>query len=260
MKKKIFSVILMLCMFVTSSSIVFAIGEGDIEGNFHIDKNLSKTGVTITVSDDIDEKIPEFMIDDIIKEHPDAGEITFYEYKDYEDVDEGNYKNTSPLSQQFDLAEENFINPENIQINSKGYFTTGPVKTTKKVTIKNQIAKEEFKFSVAKGETVTLSQSYKGSLKGSYTGRPLNLGDLGVTTTVTGEFKKGTKYNGPSESSSYNCREFYMRFYQNVGTYKQTQNTYYNYAGHKTLYDTKTKTGTYKQAIKFSSFSVDKKI
>ena len=177
------------------------------------------------------EDVPNNIIEDLIKENPDAGVIRLinYDFPSYLD----------PI----------------------GYYTTiENISTRKSVDTYNQIAKDEFKFSVARGEEVTLTTKYTGSLKGSYSGEVLDSGKLGVDVTITGEYSKGTRYSGPNNDSNYNTREFRMKFYQNVGTYTQTGEICYHYYG--TIYDRKdtTKTGTFKEPTKYLSYSLDKNI
>lgn len=118
--------------------------------------------------------------------------------------------------------------------------------------------KDEFKFSVARGEEVTLSRTYTGSLTGSLSGSPFDKGAIGANITITAQYTKGTKYTGPSESSSFNTREFRMKFYEERGTWKQIKQAISTI--NQEVIATDTKEGTYKKPTRFLSYSIDKKI
>lgn len=273
MKKKIFSVLLVMCMFITNGAFAFAAEYENSEKNFHTDKSLSEIGVTVTVADKIRQEVPEFIIEDIFKDNPDAEGITIIDYKSLDKNNDtaslkstpslldGNNDNASLPAAPSPLDENNNTTSLSAEPSraGAGFFSYGPIKTTKTVTTSNQLAKDEFKFSVARGESVTLTRTYKGELTGSYSGSPIKAGDLNVTATITGEYSKGTHYECPSDASC-NSREFRMKFYQDLGTYKQTQDTFYNMGGKKTVYSTETKTGTFKKATKFLSYSIDRNI
>lgn len=190
------------------------------------------------------ESIPNYIVEQIIEENPDAGVINIYDYGDMPNTDVNNIDKKEPI-----------ITPQTSLIT-----LIENVKTTKTVTDSNHLAKDEFKFSVAKGEEVTLSYTYSGELTGSISGISFNKADIGAEITIKGEYKKGTKYSGPGESSSYNTREFRMKFYEELGTYKQTadRNTYFS--GKLQSTEKVAQTGTYKKPTKFASYSIDKKI
>lgn len=134
------------------------------------------------------------------------------------------------------------------------------IKITKTITNSNYLAKDEFKFSVAKGEEVTLSVTYTGELKGKISGTTYNKSAIGAEITIKDEYKKGTKYVGSPETSTYNTREFRMKFYEEVGNYKQAadKNTYWS--GKLESTEKVSSSGTYTKPTKFASYSIDKKL
>lgn len=125
---------------------------------------------------------------------------------------------------------------------------------------KDHLAKDEFKFSVARGEKVTLEQTYTSSLKGSASGDFLDEAKIGVDITITCKYSKGTTYTGPSESSKYNCREFRMKFYEDKGNWTQTADAVTYYFTFPIETKKITRTGTYKKPTKYLSYSIDKNI
>lgn len=74
----------MICLFIISSLFDFSLVQEDSQKKFHRNKDLSKIGVPVAVSDDIKQEIPEFIVKDILKGNPDAGNITIIDYKDIE--------------------------------------------------------------------------------------------------------------------------------------------------------------------------------
>lgn len=69
-----------------------------------------------------------------------------------------------------------------------------------------------FLISVAKGATVTLAKKFSQTVNLTVTaGTPYLKGALGSSVTAT--YSTTYKFTGPSESSSYNSREFRVRFY-----------------------------------------------
>lgn len=86
------------------------------------------------------------------------------------------------------------------------------------------ISKTDFIISVTKGQTVYLSKKYKGSVSLEIkTGTPYVEAMIGSGITCT--YEKTQQFFGPPESSSYNSRSFYVRFY--VQENKWVQRQYY---------------------------------
>lgn len=184
--------------------------------------------------------VPQDVINDLKISHPDAGIITIYDYR-----------------------EVNSDQENRIQINNSPSALLPPtyvykITTSKNVTQSDVLAKDEFKFSVARGEEVTLSTTYTGTLKGSISGSPFDKGEIGAEVTITAQYTKGTKYSGPSESSSYNTREFRMKFYEDRGTWKQVKEAISTI--NQEVIATETKTGSFKKPTRFLSYSVDKNV
>ncbi|WP_411677338.1 hypothetical protein [Caproicibacter sp.] len=179
------------------------------------------------------EQVPDYIINDLINSNPDADCITIYGISESEDT-------TPP------------------KINVNGWDEYLDIKTTKQVTKRNVIAKDICQFTVAKGETLTLSRTYSESYTSYYSGDIFDSAKLGIGKTVTGTYYESHSYKGPGESSRYNSREFRTRFYENVGTYKQTAHVYENWG--KGVVEDKgieTKTGSFHQATRSVNYSKD---
>ena len=184
--------------------------------------------------------IPQEVIQDLKESNPDAGLITIYEYGEVQSVQDRNIQsNNSPSA----LLPPTYV-----------YRIT----SSKSVTQSDVLVKDEFKFSVAKGEDVTLSQTYTGSLKGSISGSPWDKGAIGAEITITAQYTKGTKYSGPPESSIYNTREFRMKFYEERGTWRQIRDAISTIT--QEVIATETKTGNYNKPTRFVSYSLDKTV
>lgn len=122
------------------------------------------------------------------------------------------------------------------------------VLTEKKTTQYDALAKDSFVISVARGATKTLSKTWTGSLSPSCSYKNAEA-SLSLNATITRTYSKSETFNGPSEDSSYNSREFRVKFYEDRGTFK---GEYVSDVG-----DSQPKSGTWKSPTKFLEYSVD---
>lgn len=209
--------------------------------------NSSEEHQTKIIIEDGVENLPDYIIQQLLAENPTAGVITIYEY---------NY--LPEIANQ--LTSEDLTQSDNMTINALGKPIVTNVRTTKSVTNRDRLAKDEFKFSVAKGETVTLSKTYSGTLKGSIKGTLWKKADIGADVTITAEYKRGTEYKGPEESSRFNSREFRMKFYEETGTYTQLADLVYHGTGLPYTEKNVKTTGTYAKPTRYLSYSIDRNI
>lgn len=212
--------------------------------------NIEEYQPEIIIEDGV-EDLPDYIIEQLLEENPNAGVITIYEYGSLPEI-------TNELANE-DSNIENIQN-DNITIDGWGTPIVTNVRTTKKITNRDRLAKDEFKFSVAKGETVTLSRTYSGTLKGSIKGKLWKRADIGADVTITAEYKRGTEYKGPEESSRFNSREFRMKFFEETGTYTQLADLVYHGTGLPYTEKDVKKTGSYAKPTRYLSYSVDRKI
>jgi len=200
-------------------------------------ENSKKSQPKISYAKGLSNKdVPQYIIDDLLLENPNAENITIY-----------GVGNTDKIIED-DLS--GGITPLNVT-----YYTN--IVTTKTVTNAKALAKDVFQFSVAKGQTVTLSQTYKASLTGSYSGSIFDSSKLGVNLTIEGTYQKSTTYSGPPESSSYNSREFRTRFYEERGNYVQRATKVTNYGQGVVINEPVSSSGTYKKPVSYANYSVD---
>lgn len=193
--------------------------------------------VEVHVNNNID--IPDDIIYDIINENPNAGAINIIEYGIIKEVTE------TSRTQLIEIVPL-FL-----------HYLCGSTTTTLNVTIADRFVKDEFKFSVAKGEEVTLGKTYTGTLKGCISGSPFKSGDIGASIEIKADYKRGTTYKGPFESSPCNSRQFRMRFYEEVGNYTQTRMSYLVFEGTTVDQELQTRTGTYNKPTRYVSYSID---
>lgn len=201
----------------------------------------------VIISSDAND-IPNNIVQQIIKENPDAGVINILEYGDCDSSD---------------IEENEIINiPKKIvDLPANTYGGTQvliqDIKTKKDSPVE-KLAKDVFKLSVAKGETQTLTTEYTASLKSSFEGSYFETASIGADITMTVRHKRGSVFKGPEESSRYNTREYRTKFYHNVGRYTQLafKNTYVN--GRKVSSQLITKKGVYKIPTRYVSYSTDK--
>ena len=90
--------------------------------------------------------------------------------------------------------------------------------TEKKITKSSYVIKDAFVISVAKGSKVTLSQTWSESVSASVTHAEARTA-LKLNGTITKTYTKTQSFTGPPESSSYNSREYRVKFYVEDGTY-----------------------------------------
>lgn len=194
-------------------------------------------GQTMVTIEPAAQRIPEECILDIVEDNPDSGNIIIYEWG-----------GVGAKATQASVSPCTFIYP-----GDGGYYLG--IETEKTLTRSRYVAEDQFCFSVARGETVTLSQSFTATLSLSLSGSPYIEGDLGLTASVSGTYQKSTTYTGPAESSPYNSREFRIKLFAEDGNWTQTQ-TYYNSLTDEVL-AVQTETGTYTNPLEFCKYSID---
>lgn len=142
--------------------------------------------------------VPNNVIQDIIKENPDAGQITITDF------------GTSDINKSYTSYQPMAL--------AAGISYTNVVKSQ---TQSGVLAKSSFVISVAKGQSLEIGYSWSSSLSCSITGG-IDKNSLGITGSITSSFSATQKFDGPSEGSAYNSRSYYVRFYENRGTYTAT--------------------------------------
>ena len=218
-----------------------------LSSNFNVHAQTKDFRQPKIITDEGAKDLPQSIIDEIIAENPDAGVIHFI---DYDSI----VPNTSSIS-------NNEITPKYIEPPISSYYSVVKnITTTKTYLNYNKFAKDDFKFSVARGESVTLSTDYSGSLSGSFSGEVLDAANLNVSFTITSTYQKGTTYAGPPEDSIYNSREFRMKLYENTGTYVQKGTIYNYYMSLLLSTEPISKSGTFTEPTKYLSYSIDRTI
>lgn len=183
--------------------------------------------------------VPQEVIDSLIEENPQAGVITIYGYGEFE-----NNVKSSPVNTRPEQREANIM--------------YGPTRTTFSNVRRGVTLKKEFKFSVAKGQSVTIKKRFTTSFSGTANGDPLEIGKLGLTLKVEGMFEVGTTYNGPAENSQFNSRSFFIDIYGETGNYTQTRTKTTLIEGGQPIGTvTETRQGTYKNPTTWRAYSAD---
>jgi len=142
--------------------------------------------------------VPDYIIQDIIKENPDAGQINITECRN------SNINNSQTSNQPMALA--------------AGVYYTNCVKTQ---TSASYLVRSDFVISVSKGQTVTIGHEWKAALSCSISGGVDN-STLGITGNLECIYSASSTFVGPPESSSFRTRNFYVKFYEVKGTYTAT--------------------------------------
>lgn len=177
-------------------------------------------------------------VQQIIDSHPDSVSFTIYEVGVSDDA-----KDSLPDIRDLS-APYNWAPP----VGSTHQYTT-----EKTITTPSRVVRDDFVISVAKGETVSLGHEYTGTLEGQINGEYFNKSKLGIKLSVTCKYSATKTFTCP-DSAKGNSREFRVKFYQADGTYIQ-KDTCYKPDG--SLYGIRTHGGDYKEAVKYSSYSID---
>lgn len=111
-------------------------------------------------------------------------------------------------------------------------------------------AQSYFVISVAKGQTTTLSTEFSKTLTAGISGSPYSI-TAELEASVTASYTVSHEFSGPPESSTYNSREYRVRFY--AQTYNFSQDHYMSgmYMG--------TRTGTVDKPTRWAAYSIDSK-
>ena len=123
--------------------------------------------------------------------------------------------------------------------------------TEKKITKSSYVIKDAFVISVAKGSKVTLSQTWSESVSASVTHAEARTA-LKLNGTITKTYTKTQSFTGPPESSSYNSREYRVKFYVEDGTYK---GYYITDMGRGPSIS-----GSFRNPLKYAEYSINKRI
>jgi hypothetical protein len=175
--------------------------------------------------------VPNNVIQDIIKENPDAGQITITDFGT-SDVNKSNTSN-QPMALAAGISYTNVV---------------------KNQTQSGVLAKTSFVISVAKGQTVAIGYEWSDSLSCTITGG-IDKNSLGITGNISTKYSATQTFSGPSESSAYNSRSYYVKFYENRGTYTATCHD--SLLGTTITYPV---SGSYTEPAYFVSYSVDSKV
>lgn len=136
------------------------------------------------------------------------------------------------------------ISQKSVQANVPIIVASPPVKN---YTSYNNFQSDRFMASCARGETKTITQKIDASLSSNISG-DTPVGSLGITSSITYTITVGTVLTGPSESSSYNTREYRCKFYQNKGNWGQVVNIDgWDFS----------RSGTFTEPSKYISYSID---
>lgn len=143
--------------------------------------------------------VPDNVIQDLVRENPNVGQITILEY--------GTCNKNELTSDKI----ENDITPN-------GIFTKTYYDVKKTVTKTDICVKDELVISVAKGQSVTLEEKWSGSLSSNISGE-ISSAKLDITSKISKSYSATVSFAGPPENSKKNCRKYKVKFYEQQGTY-----------------------------------------
>lgn len=190
--RKLYSMMLVLTLAFSLNNIAFA---EDINPD---NSNNGKQPNVIIENTDLE--IPDYIIQELIRDNPDAGQIIITEYSN--------------------IGQSNELHDFIAQPMSVNYYTD-VLKTT---TAYDVLAKDVFVTSVARGQTQTLSYNWSETLSCSISGN-IDYISLGITGSITKSYSKTDVFAGPPEDSGYNSREYRVKFFEDRGTYTANLHT-----------------------------------
>ncbi len=223
--KKILSVVLCIVLFLSSLGMSTYASTGDRSSRV-----VSSDGriVVFTIKNTVKNNISSADLKDIADSNPGATEFTIYG-KEY-----------ARSTAQVNAKEQTTLVPA-------GQTIIGPV--VKGYTETNVLESDRFMASCARGEIKTITEEISTRLSPSYTGTAI--GGVSLNATISYTISVGTTLKGPDEGSSYNCREFRCKFYENRGNWVQ-----FNTIEGIPI----TLSGTFKEPAYYLSYSVDRNI
>lgn len=210
--------------------------------------------------------VPDNLIQQLAKENPNAGVITILGYGNTSSVgiktldNSANYTADTSLNTVNRLGSVATVDSDVPALQSGGFVTYSysDVKTTKTITARNQVAKDVFEFSVAKGKHVYIKKTYEASLTGGFEGKYFKKTDIKSEINLVAKYEKGTDYYGPDNSSKNNSTEYRIRFFQDVGKYTQTRYKRAVLNGSLISNELQTASGTYTIPTNYLSYSVER--
>lgn len=189
------------------------------------------------------DNIPDYIIQEIIDSNPDAGAITIYEIGYFEPYEE-NVGKSNDLEQ------------------SHNYILYPPIYldlvTDKRNLYTGVVLSDTFQFSVAKGQSVTLTKTYSVTLSSSISGIPFESAKIGISGSVTGSYTRSTTFTGPNSSDgNYNSREFRTKIFGDSGMWSQKANVWkFDGVSYKNCGDV-SESGTWVQPTHYANYSID---
>ncbi len=177
---------------------------------------------------DTAEPVPDYVIQDIIKANPDAGQINITEY------------GTS------DINKNKTVN-QRMALQTELYFSN----VVKTQTQSGVLVSTNFVTSMAKGQSMSIGYEWSSTLSCTINGN-IDAYSLGITESMTRSYSASTSFSGPPESSPYNTRFYYVNFYENRGTYTAT--CYDPFPGWYINYPV---SGSYTEPAYYASYNVD---
>ncbi len=194
---------------------------------------------TVTV-DSRASNVPDSIIENLLLTHPDAGSIHIYAYQKAENM------------------RESYVVPCGVF-----HYTYSNISTH--CAQHHGCYRTDFLISVARGSTTTLAVEYSytsgTTVNGSVTvGTDKNAAlptalTLGLNTSCSVSYKVSTSwaFSGPSESSEYNSRSFYVSYYGNIGGWSCT-------ATRSISPSTVQMSGQYIEPLDYVAYSIDRKV
>lgn len=183
--------------------------------------------------------VPNYIIDDIITEHPNAGVIHI-----------NKVETATPLDAISTCSGLSVYRYSNIAKNYRVF---------------NGRWRTDFIISVARGAETKLSSTYSASVSTSASGSVTSGDDksapvpsaytlgLNLSASVSCTISTERTFKGPSEDSEYNSRSFYVAYFGDIGTWTCTATRTFPAS-------TVQMGGTFIEPVRYAEYSIDEKI
>lgn len=251
----IFTIIAVFCSgmifansITTNNSDVNIINEQDVstsDGIVNDEQVIIKTqkgnSIKVFLSETVQGKVKKSELVELAKENEsdNIGQINVYSV--YEVKELKKYK--EPI-EKIKLQKDAEITPQwmwyDLIINCTTYYTR----------TSESFVRDDFIISVAKGATKSLTSTWSSTISSSVSGTAYASVSAGLTSSITCSHSKTETWSGPPESSSYNCREYRVKFYRYNGTWLQEATGWPS--GHTSYYN-----GTFTEPSRYLEYSRD---
>lgn len=223
--KKLFSfvsILLILSLYLTpafATSNANSFGTSNIVNANDVTLKVNNVEYNIDVKDDAKGLVTEDMIKNIIEKDPKSTHITIYNVRK---TNTGITANSNEVAANAVAANQvaavNSLTAVNSEASPSLIFPDYHTYVSKTYNSYGAYNLTQFVTSVARGATYSFSSSRSFTISANVTGGAKAV-DISVNASMTRTYSTTYTFNGPSESSQYTTRMFYIDWYTDNGSY-----------------------------------------